>query len=232
MHAPLILLPGLKSDHRVWQPQIDDLGGRCKIIVPTTALDARSIVGMAEAVLASAPPRFALAGCSMGGYVALQIVRLAPERVERLALVSTSARPENSATTPLRHAALALAERDGAGAMAAAGLDRDFHHAHRHDAHLAELMVAMAEAVGLDMIRRQIDAVIARPDARPVLASIACPTAIIVGEQDQVTPPDCSLELAAGIAGSTLSMIPDCGHCASLEAPRRVTAILQLWMDQ
>lgn len=232
MPSPLILLPGLKSDHRVWQPQIDALADRCKIIVPTTALYSHGIAGMAEAVLATAPARFALAGCSMGGYVALQIMRLAPERVERLALVSTSARPENPATTPLRHAALALAERDGVGAMAAASLDRDFHRAHRHDPRLAALMVAMAESVGLDVIRRQVDAAITRPDARPVLASIACPTAVIVGEQDQVTPPDCSLELAAGIAGSTLSMIPDCGHCASLEAPRRVTAVLQLWMDQ
>nr|WP_245330490.1 alpha/beta fold hydrolase [Bradyrhizobium sp. AS23.2] len=187
---------------------------------------------MAAAVLAAAPARFALAGCSMGGYVALEVMRLAPERVERLVLVSTSARPENPATTPLRHAALALARRDGVGAMAAAGLDRDFHHAHRYDLRLAALMVAMAESVGLDAITRQVDAVIARPDARPMLASISCPTAVIVGEQDQVTPPDCSLELAAGITGSTLSMIPDCGHCAPLEAPRRVTEVLQMWMDE
>lgn len=232
MSEPLILLPGLKSDHRVWQPQIDALGRRCDIVVPVAALAATSIAGMATAVLAAAPERFALAGCSMGGYVALQIMRLAPERVTRLALVSTSARPENPATTPLRHAALAHARRDGVGAMAAAGLDRDFHYAHRHDPRLAALMVAMAESVGLEIVERQMNAVIARPDARPLLASIARPTVVIVGEQDQITPPDCSLELAAGIAGSTLSMIPDCGHCASLEAPRRVTEALQMWMEE
>ncbi|MFT4116981.1 alpha/beta fold hydrolase [Bradyrhizobium sp.] len=231
MPPPLILLPGLKSDHRVWQPQIDALGSRSDVIVPVASLDCESIAGMATAVLAGAPERFALAGCSMGGYVALQIMRLAPERVERLALVSTSARPENPATTPLRHAALALARRDGVGAMAAAGLGRDFHRAHRDDAGLAALMVAMAETVGLDIIERQMRAVIARPDARLVLASIRCPTAIVVGEQDQVTPPDCSRELVAAIAGSTLSMIPDCGHCASLETPGRVTAALQAWME-
>jgi pimeloyl-ACP methyl ester carboxylesterase len=226
----LVLLPGLKADQRVWQPQIDVLSLLAPVIVPMTALDADSIVAMASRTLALAPPRFALAGSSMGGYVALEVMRQAPERVSRLALVSTSARPEDPSVTGLRQAMLARARETGIGAATLAGLDRDFYDAHRRDPKLPRLMSDMAEVVGLPTVERQMRAVIARPDSRGGLAAISCPTCIVVGEHDQVAPLECSRELAAGIQGSVLHVIAACGHCANLETPDEVTRILRDWL--
>ncbi len=231
MLPPTLLIPGLKSDRRVWQPQIEALRSLTEVIVPTSALGADSVSGMAERILAEAPPRFALAGCSMGGYVALEIVRTAAERATRLALLSTSARPEQPAATERRRAALELARREGVDAMALAGLDRDFFAAHRRDPRLGALMAAMAREVGLATVERQMRAVIGRRDFRPGLAAIACPTVIVCGENDVVTSPDCARELAEAIRGASLHLIPDCGHCATLEAPDAVNALLRDWLQ-
>lgn len=200
-----------------------------EVVVPTAALDVGSIAGMAERILVEAPPRFALAGCSMGGYVALEIMRAAADRVTRLALISTSARAEQPAATEGRRRALELARREGVEAMALAGLDRDFHSAHRRDPRLGPLMAAMAKEVGLATVERQMRAVIDRPDSRSGLAAIACPAMIACGEDDVVTPPDCARELRDGIHGATLHLIPDCGHCATLEQPDAVSALLCDW---
>ncbi|WP_428248268.1 alpha/beta fold hydrolase [Ferrovibrio sp.] len=232
MLAPIILLPGLKSDHRVWAPQAAALSATGPVEIPVAALDSDRIEQMAAQVLASAPPVFALAGCSMGGYVALAVVRQAPERIQRLALLSTSARPEHPNATPGRHAALAQARKDGVGAMARAGLDRDFHAAHHKDPALGDIMAGMAEAIGLAVIERQMQAAITRPDARPALPGIACPTLVICGEDDQITPPDCAHELAAAIPHAALHLLPDCGHCATLEKPAAVTAFMLEWLRQ
>ncbi|MBX3456418.1 alpha/beta fold hydrolase [Ferrovibrio sp.] len=230
MPTPIILLPGLKSDHRVWAAQIAALQPLASATVPpSAALDADRIEIMADRVLAAAPERFALAGCSMGGYVALAIMRLAPQRVERLALLSTSARPELPATTEKRLAALDLARQQGIAAMAQAGLERDFHSMSCRKQYAA-LMVAMAEEIGLPAVERQMQAVIHRFDARPALSAIRCPTLVLAGLQDEVTPPDCAREIAAHISGSELHLLPDCGHCANLEAPQAVNRLLIEWL--
>lgn len=232
MPQPIILLPGLKSDHRVWAPQAAALAAHGPVDIPVAALDSDRIEQMAAQVLASAPPLFALAGSSMGGYVALAMVRQAPERIQRLALLSTSARPEHPNATAGRHAALAQARKDGVGAMALAGLDRDFHAAHQKDPALGDIMASMAEAIGLAVIERQMQAAITRPDARPALPGIACPTLVICGEDDRITPPDCSHELAAAIPHAVLHLLAACGHCATLERPAAVNTLLLEWLKQ
>lgn len=230
MPTPIILLPGLKSDHRVWAAQNAALQPLAPVIVPpNAAFNAERIEIMADRVLAMAPDHFALAACSMGGYVALAIMRLAPQRVERLALLSTSARPEQPAVTEKRHAALDLARQKGIAAMAQAGLERDFHSKSCREEYAA-LMVAMAEEVGLPAVERQMQAVIHRADARPALSAIRCPTLVLTGLQDEVTPPDCAREIASHISGSALHLLPDCGHCANLEAPQAVNGLLMEWL--
>lgn len=187
-----------------------------------------TLPAMAERVLTAAPPRFALAGLSMGGYLAFEIMRQAPERVERLALLDTSARPDTPEQTAGRHAAIAASERYPLEALARSSLAGLLH----PDApgHVRDAVVAMSLGVGAETYRRQQRAVMARPDSRPLLGRIAVPTLILVGAYDTLTPPPLATEMHAGIAGSTLTVIDDAGHLPTMEQPDAVTAALRDWL--
>ncbi len=225
--APLILVPGLGSDEAVWRPVIERLADVAACVVAETRLDD-SIAGIAARVLGAAPARFALAGISMGGYVALELLRQAPGRVTRLALLDTSARPDSAEQTAGRRAALAALDkapldvltRYSLPTLVAAGAPDD----------VKDAVVAMGVRVGRDAYARQQEATTARADSRPHLAAIAVPTLVAVGEVDVLTPPALAEELRDGIPGATLHVIPGSGHLPPIEKPDETAALLRDWL--
>jgi pimeloyl-ACP methyl ester carboxylesterase len=227
----LALLPGLLCDARLWAHQARHLAELADPwIADLTAQD--SIAAMADDVLARLPRRFALAGLSMGGYVALEIVRRAPERVTRLCLIDTSARPDTDDQAQRRRGLIAVAaSAKGTFRGVTRRLLRFLVHPDRvSDPDLTGTIMTMAETVGRDAYIRQQRAIAGRPDFRPILPAIACPTMVICGRQDAVTPLDRSEEIAAAIPGARLAVIEDCGHLAALERPQAVTALMRLWL--
>jgi pimeloyl-ACP methyl ester carboxylesterase len=227
---PLLLLPGLNATFRLWQPQIKALSDMADIWVPdTTRHDA--IANLAASILAEAPPRFALGGLSMGGYVAFEIMRRAPERVMRLALVDTQARPGDAASTQQRLRLIDLALRGGVDkVLAASPWTALVAPSRADDRALGAIIEGMARDIGAQAYARQQRLIMNRPDSRPTLAAITVASLVIVGEQDPVTPPDLSREMASGIAGARIEIIPDCGHLSSLECPEAVSRALRQWL--
>jgi len=190
-----------------------------------------SIAAMARSVLDAMPGRFALAGLSMGGYVALELMRQAPGRVARLCLLDTSARPDTPEQTRRRRDLLALVARGKFKGVTRQMLPL-FLHPHRlHDKPLADAVVAMAAHVGREAYVRQQAAIMGRTDSRPSLGAIRCPTLVICGRQDALTPVGLSEEIAAGIPGARLEVIEDCGHLSTMERPERVTALMRAWLE-
>jgi pimeloyl-ACP methyl ester carboxylesterase len=229
-NLPIVLVPGLNCSARLYAEQIPALWR----FGPVTVADQRrddSIAAIARRLLAAAPPRFALAGLSMGGYIAFEIMRQAPDRVAKLALLDTGAGPETAEQTERRRHRIALTK---AGRFAKA-VDMHFPvvvHRDRHgDAVLKLLVRAMAEETGPEAFLRQQQAIIGRPDSRPGLAAIACPTLVLVGDGDALTPPALAQEMAAGIPGARLVVIAKCGHLSTLERPQAVTQALVEWME-
>ena len=227
--TPLLLLPGLVCTRVVWAPQIAALAPDRPIIVP----DFRgydSFEAMAEAALAQAPPRFALAGHSMGGRVALEIMRRAPERVERLALLSTGVHPVEPGEIGPRRMLAALAERGGMTAVVHRWLPPMLHPRSRSDAALVKAIEAMWCEATPQAFARQIHAALNRRDLRPVLPTIACPVLVLCGADDSWSPPAQHKEIADAIPGARLSVVPESGHMVTLEAPEQVNAELQRWL--
>ncbi len=228
---PLVLLPGLLTDERLWANQRAALAEAADIRVADLTRDD-SMAGMAARLLADAPPRFALAGLSMGGYVALEVLRRAPERVAGLALLDTTARPDTPEQSARRTEALALARSGAFARIMPALLPLLVHPDHLKDPAIGGLAREMAAAIGPDAFIRQQTAIMARPDSRPGLPAIACPTLVLVGRQDQITPPDRAEEMAEAIPGARLAVIEECGHLSALEQPAAVGAALAGWLDR
>jgi pimeloyl-ACP methyl ester carboxylesterase len=227
---PVVLVPGLNCSARLYAEQIPALWRFGPVIVADHTRDA-SIAAIAGQILANAPPVFALVGLSLGGYIAFEIMRQAPQRVGRLALLDTSARPDTAELTARRQAPMARA-RAGKLIEVADESFVFFVHPNRYgDVALRAVVRAMAEETGAEAYLRQQQAIIGRPDSRPMLGAIQCPTVMLVGEQDRGTPPELAREIAAGIAGARLVVVPDCGHLSTLERPQAVTKALVEWMQ-
>jgi pimeloyl-ACP methyl ester carboxylesterase len=225
----LVLVPGLLCTAALWAPQIAALSD----IADCTVADHTrhdTMEGIARAILAAAPERFALAGLSMGGYVAFEIVRQAPERVERLALLDTGSRADTPERTAARRDLLATAEREGVAHAQELLMPALIYPARLADKALVETILQMAADTGLEAFQRQEAAIIGRPDNRPLLPGIRCPTLVLVGEQDALTPPALAREIAAGIPGARLEVVPDCGHLSTLERPEAVNSALRAWL--
>src|SRR5262249_20236448 len=191
-----------------------------------------TIAGMAREVLEEMPERFALAGLSMGGYVALEIMRQAPDRVERLGLVDTSARPDTPEHAGRRLAFIGEAEQGRFRGIRTSLLTSLIAQSRLHDKLLTEAMFAMAERVGKDAFIRQQRAIMERIDSRPFLHYIDCPTLVLGGRLDAITPVGVLEELASGIAGTELVLIEDCGHMAPLERPDLVAEAMRGWLNR
>lgn len=228
---PLVLIPGLLCDERLWQHQAEGLAGLAEPIVVPDVTRHDSVGGMAGAVLEAAPERFALAGLSMGGYVALEVLRRAPDRVRALALLDTSARPDTPEQTETRLALIRLA-RDGRFDEAwRALLPRIVHPDRVEDPEMITAVEGMAYSVGPGAFERQELAIIGRPDSRGDLASVSCPTLVLCGREDGLTPPHLHEELADGIPGARLRIIDRCGHLSTLERPEETTSALREWLE-
>ncbi len=224
----LVLLPGLLNDHRVFAPQIAALEGHASIVSPPL-WHADTMDALVDRVLQEAPSRFALAGFSMGGYVAFEILRRAPQRVDRLALIDTSARPETEEGRKRREALVAQSRLGRWRGITRLMLPLLVHPDRMRDAALVERLQVMAMTVGGEGYANQQRAIIGRRDSRPLLARIAVPTLVICGRDDRVTPFELSEEIAAGIRGARLVGLDRCGHVAPLEQPDAVTAALRDW---
>jgi pimeloyl-ACP methyl ester carboxylesterase len=225
----LLLLPGLLCDAALWAPQRTALADLAETAVADLTRHD-SVAGMAGAALADAPDRFALAALSMGGYVALEIMRQAPERVTHLALLDTSARPDSAEASRRRRALIALSRTGRFKGVTPRLLPMLVHPDRLDDAPLTDVVMAMAERVGQVAFIRQQTAIMGRPDSRPGLPAIACPTLVLCGRDDALTPPALSEEMAAAIPAATLELIDSCGHLSTLERPETVNRALRRWL--
>jgi pimeloyl-ACP methyl ester carboxylesterase len=227
---PIVLIPGLTCSARLYAEQIPALWR----FGPVTVADHRrddSMAGIARRILAAAPPRFALAGLSMGGYIAFEIMRQAPERVAKLALLDTGARAETPEQTERRKVVIALAKSGRYAEVPDIAFPIYVHRDRHNDAALKQTVRTMAVETGVEAFLRQQQAIIARPDSRPGLGAIKCPTLVLVGDGDEATPPELAREITAAISGARLVMIADCGHLSTLEQPEKVSAALIDWMN-
>ena len=226
---PVVLIPGLLASARLYAPQIPALWQRGPVMVADHTRDD-SMTAIAARILAAAPATFALAGLSMGGYVCFEILRQAPQRVARLALLDTSPRPDTPEQTTGRRAQITLASQGRFGEVLELQLPRLLWQRHREDPALRALLEQMAQEVGVSAFIRQQTAIMGRADSRPTLGNIHCPTLVLVGEHDELTPPERAAEMAGGIAGARLVSVPECGHVSTLEQPAAVTRALLDWL--
>ena len=230
----LMLLPGLLNDARLWQHQCAALAPLADVRVADLST-ADSMQGLAESVLAQAPPGpFALAGLSMGGYVALELMRLlilqkAEQRVIALALLDTSARPDSSEAGAIRRQAIEQAQRKFAH-IAPALMQRQLHPDHVRQAELVDAVTQMAQRIGKDAYIRQQRAIMSRIDSRPFLKDIACPTLVLCGREDRITPVELHEEMAAAIPAARMVVIEHSGHLSALEQPQAVSDAMQTWL--
>jgi len=188
------------------------------------------MAAIAHRILAAAPPRFALVGLSMGGYLAFEIMRQAAQRVTRLALLDTTARPDTAEHARRRHDQIALAQSGRFGEVVEALFRLWVRAARRDEAPLRRVIHQMADETGPDVFAHQQIAIMNRPDSRPGLAAINCPTLVVVGADDGVTTPAHAAEIADGVPDARLVIVPDCGHLSTLEQPAVVTRTLVDWL--
>jgi pimeloyl-ACP methyl ester carboxylesterase len=225
MSLPIVLVPGLLATPRMYADQIAQLWQFGPVTVANHTRE-ESVAAIARRILADAPPQFALVGLSMGGYISLEIMRQAASRVARLGLLDTSARPDAPEQSEGRRALIALARSGRFGEIADMLYPRLVDKSRLNDSALRQLVRVMAHEVGPDAFVRQQTAIIGRPDSRSGLGAIRCPTLVLVGEGDVLTPPELASELAAGIPTARLVKVPGSGHLSTLEQPAAVSKAL------
>ena len=227
---PILLVPGLGGSPRIYAPVAPALWRLGPVTVANHIRDD-NMGAIARRILAEAPPRFALAGHSMGGYIAFEIIRQAPERVAKLALINTQARPDTPEASARRRGQITRAQ---AGEYHAA-LDDLFpgfvHPSRRDDAALRRLVHDMGDDIGAAAFIRQQTAVISRADSRPTLAVISCPTLVLSGDEDNTIPNSLSAEMADGIPGAKLTILASCGHLPQVEQPQATADALVEWLQ-
>lgn len=226
---PILLVPGLGGSPRIYAPVIPALWRFGPVTVANHIRDD-SMGAIARRILAEAPPRFALAGHSMGGYIAFEIMRQAPERVAKLALLNTQARPDTPEAMERRRGMIKAIEAGGFSAGIDAMYPGFVHPSRRDDAALKKVVREMGEDIGPEAFVRQLTAVMGRADSRPTLATIACPTLVLTSDQDNTVPNSLSVEIAEGIPGAKRVTIPDCGHLSQIEQPQAVADALVEWL--
>jgi pimeloyl-ACP methyl ester carboxylesterase len=226
---PVLLVPGLGGSPRIYAPVMPALWRFGQVTVANHICDD-SIAAIARRILAEAPPRFALAGHSMGGYIAFEIIRQAPERVAKLALINTQARPDTPEAMARRRGQIAAIEAGGFNAGITALFPVLVHPSRGGDEALRQQVEEMAHDVGPAAFVRQLIAVMGRADSRPTLAEVACPTLVLTGDQDNTIANALSVEMADAIPGARLAILADCGHLPQLEQPQATTEALLEWL--
>ena len=231
MVETLVLVPGLNCTADLFRPQIEVFSNDRDVVVVDTLQDD-TIEAMAQRALDAAPERFALAGLSMGGYVSLAMQRMAPERVTRLALLDTTARPDTEEGTARRRVLMDLARNGQFEKVHEALWPRLVHPDRYADKVLEAIVLKMMDDTGVDAFCRQQEAIMARVDSRPLLAQVKCPTLVLVGAQDVITPIDTAEEMVDAIPNASLFIVPETGHLSTIEAPVHVNAALAKWLMQ
>lgn len=227
---PTILIPGLICSPRLFAEQLPVLWRFGPVIVGDHQRD-ESMDAIAERILRDAPARFALAGLSMGGYVCFALMRKAPERVVKLALLDTAARADRPEQAERRQAQIELAQAGRFAEIPEALWPLLVHPARENDQALKRIVQQMAEETGAEAFVRQQRAIMTRPDSRGDLSRIARPSLILVGDGDQITPVKVAEEMAGLLPNSRLVVVPDCGHLSTLERPEAVNEALKHWME-
>jgi len=226
---PILLVPGLVCSPRYFSPVVPSLWRFGPVTVANHIRDD-NMGAIARRILAEAPPRFALAGHSMGGYIAFEILRQAPERVAKLALMNTQARSDTAEATARRRGMMERAKHGQYRAV----LDELFtgfvHPSRRDDAVLRQICHEMGEDVGAEGFVRQQTAMIGRVDSRPSLAWIKCPTLVLSCDTDNTIPNSLSKEMADNIHGAKLVILENCGHLPQVEQPQATAAALTEWL--
>ena len=228
----LILLPGLASNAVMWQHQLAVLPHALEPAVTDVHSRCESIPQMAQALLQAHAGDLILCGASMGGIIAMEVARQAPARVKGLALLGTNARPETPDMAKLREAAIEFFKQGRVKEVLTVNLPMAFHPSRAKDETLTQTYLDFVLAAGPDQLIRQNRAIMSRPDARLHLPQVTCPTLVMCGDADQLTPPEFSREIAALIPNAELVMIPRCGHMLTMERPEEVNAALLRWLGQ
>jgi pimeloyl-ACP methyl ester carboxylesterase len=226
---PILLIPGLGGSPRIYAPVMSAIW-RFGPVTVTNHIRDDSMAAIARRILAEAPPLFALAGHSMGGYIAFEMMRQAPDRIVKLALINTQARPDTPEATARRRGQMARARTGEYHAVLDDVFPGFVHPSRREDASLHRLVHEMGDDIGADAFVRQQSAVIGRPDSRPTLARIDCPTLVLTGDEDNTIPNSLSNEVAEGIRGAKLRVLPHCGHLPQVEQPQATAEALIEWL--
>lgn len=230
--TPVILLPGLACDDGLWTHQRAALAARGPVQVSRVHAQHDGLEAMADALLAEHPGPLHLVGASMGGMLALHAALRAPQRVASLALLGTTARADTPELIRLRSEACAWFEQGRVDEVLRANVAFAFHPGNQRDEALVGAYLAMIHRAGAAQLIRQNRAVMARPDLRPLLPGLRCPTLVAVGEADALTPPECAQEIAAAVPGARLHTVAGAGHMLTLEQPAAVSRLLLDWVGR
>jgi pimeloyl-ACP methyl ester carboxylesterase len=222
---PIVFVPGLLCTGRIYEHQLQHLGQTHPVLLANHWSHA-SMAEIAKSILDIAPEKFALAGTSMGGYVAFEIMRQAPDRVAKLVLLSTSAKPDTPERSEGRRKLVAAVRQEGVRTAVKTMWPNLVHPARHEDLPLQTAFNDMADQLGVDAFARQIDAIIGRADSRPDLPKIKVPTLVVAGAEDKLITPDNSKEIADGIPGARLETVEHCGHMGMIERPETYTHLL------
>ncbi len=225
----LVVVPGLLCDAELWAHQTRYLADIADCQVADVSR-SDTVEDMATAVLANAPDRFALAGLSMGGYVCHAIMRRAPERVTKLALLDTSARADTPEQSKRRRLLISMSDVGKFRGVTDRLLPLLIAPHRLDDEALTTRVKEMAERIGADAFYRQQNAIMARPDSLAQMANYDLPTLIACGRDDALTPVDLHEEMAAATPGARLALVEECGHLSTMEQPQAMTALLRQWL--
>lgn len=233
MSAPgLLLLPGMMCDRRLWRHQLDAFGGayRCEV---ADISGADTVAAIAGQVWAAAPGDWYVAGLSMGGIVAMEMWRQAPERMLGLALLDTNYRADTAEKRAMRDAQMQSVASGGLHEVLREELKPNYlARIHRGNTALLDEVLAMGMDLGEGVFRRQSLALQSRPDSSDTLTGMECPTLVLCGEEDSLCPPALHREMVAALPNAELCVIPDCGHLSTMEQPEAVNAALERWLNR
>lgn len=230
MSDPIVFVPGLLCTETLFASQIAAFADRPIMVANHREHD--SIAAIATSVLEGAPGRFSLIGLSMGGYIAMEILRQAPERVAKLALIDTSARPDTPEQTQRRKFLADLTRKKGFNKVPPLLFPGFVHERNEDNEDLKAVLKEMAMETGPEAFIRQQTAIMNRIDSRPGLQRIACPATVLVGEGDRLTPPEFAEEMHRLIPGSELEVLKEAGHLSPLETPNEVTSVLRRFLNR
>lgn len=224
-----VFIPGLLCTGELFAPQIEAFPGLDVTIGDHQNYD--SIGEIARHILEYAPEKFVLAGLSMGGYVALDVMRQAGDRVQALILLDTSARADAPEKAEDRKKLMNVAASEGIAPVVDALLPHILAERHHGRDDLKMIVSRMARDTGPTVFTRQQTAIMNRQDSRPSLAEITCPTLVVVGEEDTLTPPELAKEMASGIPGAQLEVVRECGHLATIAQPEAVNMAIKSFLE-